>query len=203
MITTIVRSGIGHQQDLPGNWRESRLHSPTPTGVLSAIAWFQRPANLIALAAGAEHNNDMKRSIPLLTLLIALAARAGERSYRSGILKQIEIKDATGDISIPTAAGQNLSIPLSLVVNYQFQIQSDMIVFVGNCWSKDKRTYGSEWVVNDPIGFRVENDKLFLKRPTKGELRLALMTRLRALPKKDEAGEVPNSFEPLPPFATR
>jgi|HubBroStandDraft_6_1064221.scaffolds.fasta_scaffold152112_2 hypothetical protein len=101
----------------------------------------------------------MKRSIPLLILFVALAARAGERSYRSGILKQIEIKDVTGDMPIPTAAGQNVSIPLPLGINYQFQIQSDMIVHVGNCWSKGKRSCGSEWVVNDPIGFRVEKDE--------------------------------------------
>lgn len=107
-----------------------------------------------------------------------------------------------GAIPLPTA-GQNLSIPLPLGISYQFMIQSDMIVYVCNCWSKDKGNYGSEWVVNDPVGFRVEKDKVFLKRPKKGELRLALMTRLRALPLTDEAGEFQNSSEPLPPFATR
>jgi hypothetical protein len=76
----------------------------------------------------------MKRSIPVLIIFIALAAHAGERSYRSGILKQIEIKDVTGAIPIPTGVGQDVSIPLPLGINYQFQIQSDMIVYVGNCW---------------------------------------------------------------------
>jgi hypothetical protein len=42
--------------------------------------------------------------------------------------------------------------------------------------------------VNDPIEFRVDKDKLFLKRPNKGEFRLALMTRVRVLPSKDEGG---------------
>ena len=145
----------------------------------------------------------MKRGIPLILVFVALAAYAGERNYRAGVLKRIDIKDVTSTLPIPTGSGQNIALPLPLGINYQFQIQSDMIVYVGNCWSKDKKNYGSEWVVNDPVGFRVEKDKVFLKRPTKGELRLALMTRLRVLPKKDEAGELQNSLEPLPPFATR
>ena len=146
-----------------------------------------------------EHNFRMKRRVPLLIVFAAFAF-AGERSYRSGILKQIEIKDVTGAIPVSTGAGQNVAIPLPLGINYRFQVQSDMIVYVANCWSKDKRSYGSEWVLNDPVEFRVEKDKLFLKRPSKGELRLALMTRLRVLPKKEGTGEV---IEPLPPFATR
>ncbi len=65
----------------------------------------------------------MKRSLPVLTIFIALAAYAGERSYRSGILKKIEIKDVTGAIPLPTA-GQNLSIPLPLGISYQFMIHA-------------------------------------------------------------------------------
>ena len=158
---------------------------------------------MIAFVETLEHNLRVKRRVPLMVVFVALAASAGERSYRSGILKQIEFKDLTGAISVPTATGQDVSIPLPFGINYQFQVQSDMILYVGNCWSKDKRSYGSEWVVNDPVEFRLEKDRLFLKRPTKGELRLALMIRLRVLPKKDATGDVRQSFEPLPPFATR
>jgi hypothetical protein len=149
------------------------------------------------------HNSRMKGRVPLLIVFVALVASAGERSYRSGILKQIEIKDVTGAIPVSTETGQGVAIPLPLGINYQFQVQSDMIVYLGNCWSKDKKSYGAEWVVNDPVEFRVEKDRLFLKRSSKGELRLALMTRLRVLPKKDDAGEVHQVVEPLPPFATR
>jgi len=46
----------------------------------------------------------MKRRVPLMIVFVALAASAGERSYRSGILKQIEIKDVTGSIPVTTAA---------------------------------------------------------------------------------------------------
>lgn len=145
----------------------------------------------------------MKRGVLLLILFVAVAASAVERSYRSGILKQVEIKDVTSAIPVSTGAGQTASIPIPLGLNFEFQVQSDMIVYVAGCWSKGKRSYSSEWVVNDPVEFRVEKDKLFLKRPSKGELRLALMMRLRVLPTKDVTGEVHQSVEALPPFATR
>lgn len=142
----------------------------------------------------------MKRRVPLLIVLVAVVASAGERPYRSGILKQVEMKDVASAIPV---SGQSASIPIPLGIRYEFQVQSDVIVYVANCWSKDNRNYGSEWVLNDPVEFRVEKDQLFLKRPNKGELRLALMTRLRVLPKKDETGEVHQSVEALPPVATR
>jgi len=142
----------------------------------------------------ARHSADSRLRGP--------CAYAGERNYRAGVLKRIDIKDMTSTLPIPTGSGQNVALPLPLGINYQFQIQSDMIVYVGNCWSKDKRNYGSEWVVNDPIEFRVDKDKLLLKRPNKAEFHLALMTRLRVLPSKGEAGTGQTSVEPLPPFAT-
>jgi len=145
----------------------------------------------------------MKLGIPLIVVFVALAAYAGESNYRAGVLKRIDITDMTSTLPIPTRSGQSIAVPLSLGINYQFQIQSDMIVYVGNCWSKDKRNYSSEWVVNDPIEFRVDKDRLFLKRPNKGEFHLALMTRLRVLASQDEAGRGQPSVEPLPPFATR
>lgn len=145
----------------------------------------------------------MRRGIPLMLVFLVLAAYAGEHNYRAGVLKSIDIKDVTSTLPVPTESGQSISLPVPLGTNYQFQIQSDMIVYVGNCWSKDKKNYGAEWVVNDPIEFRVDKDKLFLKRPNKGEFHLALMTRLRVLPSKDEAGTVQTSVEPLPPSATR
>jgi predicted metalloprotease len=145
----------------------------------------------------------MKQGIPLLVIVAALSAYAGEHSYQTGTLQKIDIKDVTSAFSIPTTTGQNVSMLLPLGINYQFQIKSDTVVYVANCLSKNKKNYGSEWVVNDPVKFRVEKDKFFLKKPDKGELRLALMTRLRVLPKSDDAGATQQSVEPLPPFATR
>jgi hypothetical protein len=38
-----------------------------------------------------------------------------------------------------------------------------------------------EWIVNDPVQFRLEKDKLFLRRPNGKELRLGLLTRVRGV----------------------
>jgi len=120
-----------------------------------------------------------------------------------GKLTEVDIKDMTTTMSFPTGTG-NLALPLHMGINYQFQISTDKnIVYFGSCWSRGKRNYGSDWVVKDPVEFRIQKGKLFLKRPTKGELRLALMGRFRVISTKDESGADHQSFEPLPPFATK
>jgi hypothetical protein len=147
----------------------------------------------------------MQRPGLILILLSAVMVHAGVKSYLSGRLTDVMIKDMTTTISIPisTGAGNGLPIPLHMGINYQFEISVDDIVYFGSCWSMGKRNYGSDWVVKDPVEFRVEKDKLLLKRPVKGELRLALMGRFRVVSTKDAAGTEKQSFQPLPPFATR
>lgn len=145
------------------------------------------------------------RGVILIILLSALMVHAGVKSYSSGRLTDVVIKDMTTTMSIPisTGTGNGLQIPLHLGVDYQFEIWVDDIVYFGSCWSKGKRNYGSDWVVKDTVEFRVEKDKLILKRPVKGELHLALMGRFRSVSTKDAAGTEKQSFQPLPPFATR
>ena len=147
----------------------------------------------------------MTRGLPLIVIFVVLAAHAGEPSYRSGILKRLDIKDVTGGLPIQTGPGQDIVLPLPFGIDYQFQVQSDMIVYVGMCYSNpnDKRNYGADWVVNDPVEFRVDKDKLMLKRSPKGELRLALLTRLRVLPSKDGAATGQSSVEILRSLVTR
>jgi hypothetical protein len=148
---------------------------------------------------------EMRRAVLIVVLLPTLAVHAGIKSYLSGKLTDVVIKDMTTTISIPisTGTGDGMQMPVHMGVNYQFEISADDVVYVGGCWSKGKGNYGSDWVVKDPIEFRVEKGKLFLKRPVKGELRLALMGRFRTVSKKDAAGVEQQSLEPLPPFATR
>jgi len=82
----------------------------------------------------------MRRGIPYIVVFVAFAAHAGEHNYRGGVLKRIEIKDVTSTLPIPTGSGQNIALPLRLGINYQFEIQSDMMVYVGNCRSKTRET---------------------------------------------------------------
>jgi hypothetical protein len=148
---------------------------------------------------------EMRRSTLILILLAAVAVKAGVKPYPTGKLGNVVVKDMTTTISFPisTGTGDGLQMPLHMGVNYQFEISVDDILYVGSCWSKGKRNYGSDWVIKDPVEFRVEKNKLFLKRPLKGELRVALMGRFRVASTKDAAGNEKQSFEPLPPFAIR
>jgi len=147
----------------------------------------------------------MRCAVLIVVLLPTLTVHAGVKSYLSGKLTDVVIKDMTTTISIPisTGTGNGLQMPLHIGINYQFEISAGDLLYVGSCWSKSKRNYGSDWVVKDPVEFRVEKDKIFLKRPVKGELRLALMGRFRVVSTKDAAGTEKQSFEPLPPFAMR
>jgi len=70
----------------------------------------------------------VKRGIPVMVVFAALAAHAGEHSYRAGVLKRIDIKDVTSTLPLSTESGQSIVVPLPMGINYQFQIQSDMIV---------------------------------------------------------------------------
>lgn len=147
---------------------------------------------------------EMRRTLPIVVLLATFAASAGVKSYLSGKLTDVVIKDMTFMMAVPLSTpSENLQVPLHMGVNYQFEISVDDVLYIGSCWSKAKQNYSADWVVKDPIEFRVEEGKLFLKRPVKGELRLALMGRFRTVSKKDAAGTEHQSLEPLPPFATR
>jgi hypothetical protein len=69
----------------------------------------------------------VKRGIPVMVVFAALAAHAGEHSYRAGVLKR-DTKDVTSTLPLSTESGQSIAVPLPMGINYQFQVQSDMIV---------------------------------------------------------------------------
>ena len=145
----------------------------------------------------------MRRLALIVAMLSAQVLFAGAKLYQSGKLNEVAIKDMTTTLSIP-GGPENFPFPLHMGINYQFQMSTDdNIIYLGSCWSKGKKNYGSDWVVKDPIEFRVEKDRLFLKRPIKGELRLALIGRFRVDSANDESGAGNRSLQPLAPFAAK
>lgn len=145
----------------------------------------------------------MRRLMLIVAVLSAQELFAGEKLYQPGKLNDVVIKDMSTTISLP-GGPVSFPFPLHMGINYQFQIATDdNIVYFASCWSKGKRNYGSDWVVKDPIDFRVDKDRLFLKRPTKGELRLALIGRFRVVSAKDQLGADHQSLQPLAPFAAK
>ena len=119
----------------------------------------------------------------IAVFLLAIPAKSADRAYLTAKLSKVLAKDIYATANIPplTQNGSGLTLPLPLGVMYQFDLDADGITYVAACMSKAKRSYAGEWIVNDPVQFRVEKDKLFLKRPNGKELRLGLLTRVRGV----------------------
>jgi len=66
----------------------------------------------------------MRRAALIAVLLPTLAVHAGTKSYLSGKLADVTVKDMTTTISIPisTGTGNGLQMPLHMGINYQFEI---------------------------------------------------------------------------------
>jgi len=62
---------------------------------------------------------------------------------------------------------------------YVFQIQLDDLMYFAE-YNAGKLSYQPQWIVNDPIEFRVGKDnRMFLKRPDGKELELSIAKRIR------------------------
>ena len=97
------------------------------------------------------------------SLTICSAAR--EKSYENGKLVSIESPDTPFPFNLPS--GQVVSVPLQMF--NRFGIRQGEILYLGTCL---KRECKSEWRVGDDVQFRREKDKLYLKRPKRGEREL-------------------------------
>lgn len=146
----------------------------------------------------------MRRGSQLIIFIVALAAQAGERVYQRGNLTEINIKDLSIPLVMPgpigNSAGIPLSLPIQLGIAYQFTIESDGITYFAQCDSnrENPRNFAAEWIVRDPIDFRIDRDKLLLKRANKRELRLGLLLRFR---NQQEGSKT--QIREIPPFAAR
>ncbi len=121
------------------------------------------------------------RIIFLMALLLAMPTHAADKIYETGKLTGVKMTDVTAPVTIPpmnpNASGMVLPIPLG--VTYMFTIEKDGVSYYAACVSKQKKSYAADWVVNDPVQFRIDKEKFFLRRPKGKEMRLALVTRVR------------------------
>jgi hypothetical protein len=122
--------------------------------------------------------NHPKSRLPLcgflLVVLFAVVAAAAEKTYQKGVLRDVSMED----ISFPLEY-EKITMPVPLGTMYRFQIEKDDLTYTSACIAKKKRSYASEWIVNDPIEFRIDKAKVFLKRPSGKELRLSLLRKTR------------------------
>jgi hypothetical protein len=63
---------------------------------------------------------------------------------------------------------------------FHISVQKDNLVYVGDYLAKRKGSYRpGDLIVNDPIAFRIDGDKLILKRPNGEELKTKLVKTTR------------------------
>lgn len=84
------------------------------------------------------------------------------------------MQDVTRGVGV--IGGMAAPIPGKL---YVFQIQLGDLVYFAE-YKAGKLSYKPEWVVNDPIEFRLDkDDKAFLKRPDGKELEVVVVKKVR------------------------
>jgi hypothetical protein len=121
------------------------------------------------------------RTLFAIVLTLAVPIHAADKVYETGQLTAVKMTDGTASVTIPPLApnAAGFVLPFPLGVTYSFTIEKDGISYLAACISKQKKSYAADWVVNDPVRFRIDKEKFFLKRPNGKEMRLALLTRVR------------------------
>jgi len=101
-------------------------------------------------------------------------AKEKVRTYQTGKLLDLQVQNVSrGTAVIGTMAA---AIPGLL---YVFQIQCDDLLYYAT-YSAGKLSYKPDWIVNDPIDFRLEKDTMFLRRSDGKELEVRVVKRIRA-----------------------
>jgi hypothetical protein len=117
----------------------------------------------------------VKRALFLILLVLAFSrlADAKKRVYEKGNLIDVSPKY----IESPATLGVALLPPPQILVGYSFEIQAgDFTYFVNAAMCCPLRSqYKLEWTANDPIEFRFDKDKMFVKRPNGKELNARLV----------------------------
>jgi hypothetical protein len=128
------------------------------------------------------------RTICFAVFILIGSAAATDRPYIAARLEKIEITDLTTTVTIPPLVqnGSGFTMQIPLGVAYKFTLDADGIAYFAACVSKAKKSFAADWVVNDPVQFRVEKNRLYLKRPNGTALRLGLIEKIRIKP--DQTG---------------
>ena len=114
-------------------------------------------------------------SVIVVLLSVCVAASSKDKpSYQIGKLIDLSVQDIT--LGVGVIGGMAAPFPGKL---YVFQIQQDDLVYFAE-YKAGKLSYKPEWVVNDPIEFRIgKEEKAFLKRPDGKELEVVVMKKVR------------------------
>jgi hypothetical protein len=123
----------------------------------------------------------MRKAAAIGTLLLVTVillqplVYASQKTYQAGKLLSVESPEES--IPIPVGNGQTMNWPVHF--NYKFEVQKGDVVYIGYC---QKSAYKAEWQVGDNVEFRLNKDKMYLKRPNGKELTLVFLLEARLGP---------------------
>jgi hypothetical protein len=93
-------------------------------------------------------------------------AYAGQKIYRAGTIASVEAPLIP--FPVPLSSGQTGTAPVSVL--HQFAIEEGDVLYVGSCLKKNYPK--PKWQTGDKVLFRRDRDKMYLKKPGRGELEL-------------------------------
>ena len=120
----------------------------------------------------------MKKASIALLLFILLPfcpVYAGRKTYQTG--KLVSVQSPETDLPFPLPSGQMWTLPTHLI--YDLEVRQADLVYIGYC---PKRAYKGEWRAGDDVQFRIQKDKLFLKRSNGKEFVLDLQLEAKIGP---------------------
>jgi hypothetical protein len=112
--------------------------------------------------------------VAVFLLMVDPAFSKDKATYETGKLIDVDVRNVTRGTAI--VGGMAAPIPGRL---YLFQIQSQDLTYFAE-YQAGKLSYKPDWVVNDPIAFRLAKDnRMFLKRPDGKELEVVVVKKVR------------------------
>jgi hypothetical protein len=106
----------------------------------------------------------------VLALSLPGVAHGEGRTYQTGNLVSVNSPELPFTLPPVVAGGPSITIPLHL--SYEFEVRNGDIVYLGFCRRSD---YKPEWRVGEDVQFRLQKDKMYLKRPNGKEFRLIFL----------------------------
>jgi hypothetical protein len=156
----------------------------------------------VLVAACPPYPNAMIVKRVLFLVLVLALSRLGDakqRIYEKGILINISPKHIESPAPLPSGA---LFPPPQILIGYLIEIQAgDFIYFVNAAMCCPLMSqHKLEWTVSDPIEFRFDKDKMFVKRPNGKELtaRLVKVVHGTASPSLSPSSRASGPSFPLP-----
>jgi len=119
----------------------------------------------------------VKAALAVLAVCVSVSIAVGGKDkpvYQTGKLLDVTVQGVSRGTAI--IGGIAAPVPGKL---YVFQIQSDSLVYFAE-YRAGALNYKPDWVVNDPIEFRLgKENKMLLKRPDGEELEVAVVKKVR------------------------